>query len=428
MALQSIIDRRLAGKNKSVGNRERFLRRYKEQVRDAVKRAIDGRSIRDVERGEEVHIPKKDLSEPVFGHGSGGIREVVHPGNKDFIRGDRIERPKGGGGQGSGKGEASDSGEGEDDFVFSLSKEEFMQVFFEDLALPNLVRTQLAETPEWKSQRAGYSSDGTPNNLHVVRSMRGAIGRRIAIGAGSRADVREMEDELEALQREPKTEPLLARIKELEAAIAALRARIARIPYLDPIDLRYRSRIRVPVPTSKAVMFCLMDISGSMDEARKDLSKRFFILLYLFLTRHYEKIDLVFIRHHTQAQEVNEDDFFHARETGGTVVSSALVLMEEIIRERYSPSEWNIYGAQASDGDNWHHDSGRCRELLSEKLLPLCRYYAYVQVAEEEQNLWDEYAQLPPLHPQFAMRKATSADQIYPVFRDLFKKEGAKAA
>jgi uncharacterized sporulation protein YeaH/YhbH (DUF444 family) len=428
MALQSIIDRRLAGKNKSVGNRERFLRRHKDQVRDAVKRAIDGRSIRDVERGEEVHIPKKDLSEPVFGHGSGGIREVVHPGNKDFIRGDRIERPKGGGGQGSGKGEASDSGEGEDDFVFALSKEEFMQVFFEDLALPNLVRTQLAETPEWKSQRAGYSSDGTPNNLHVVRSMRGAIGRRIAIGAGSRAEVREMEAQLEELQREPKTELRLTHIKELEAAIAALRGRIARIPYLDPIDLRYRSRIRVPVPTSKAVMFCLMDISGSMDEARKDLSKRFFILLYLFLTRHYEKIDLVFIRHHTQAQEVNEDDFFHARETGGTVVSSALVLMEEIIRERYSPSEWNIYGAQASDGDNWHHDSGRCRELLSDKLLPLCRYYAYVQVAEEEQNLWDEYAQLPPLHAHFAMRKAVSADQIYPVFRDLFKKEGAKAA
>ncbi len=428
MALQSIIDRRLAGKNKSVGNRERFLRRHKEQVREAVKRAIDGRSIRDVERGEEVHIPRRDLSEPVFGHGSGGIREVVHPGNKDFIRGDRIERPKGGGGQGSGQGQASDSGEGEDDFVFSLSKEEFMQVFFEDLALPNLVRTQLAETPEWKSQRAGYSSDGTPNNLHVVRSMRGAIGRRIAIGASSRAEVRELEAELEALLGSPKNELRLARIGELEAAVAALRARIARIPYLDPIDLRYRSRIRVPVPTSKAVMFCLMDISGSMDEGRKELSKRFFILLYLFLTRHYEKIDLVFIRHHTQAQEVSEDEFFHARETGGTVVSSALVLMEEIIRARYSPSEWNIYGAQASDGDNWHHDSGRCRELLNEQLLPLCRYYAYVQVAEEEQNLWDEYSQLLDSNPHFAMRKATEVAQIYPVFRDLFKKEGAKAA
>jgi uncharacterized sporulation protein YeaH/YhbH (DUF444 family) len=102
--------------------------------------------------------------------------------------------------------------------------------------------------------------------------------------------------------------------------------------------------------------------------------------------------------------------------------------MEEIIRARYDPAQWNIYGAQASDGDNWHHDSGRCRELLAEKILPLVRYYAYVQVAEEEQNLWEEYAQLLDHQPRFAMRKAVSADQIYPVFRDLFKKEGAQAA
>jgi len=433
--MQQIIDRRLAGKNKSIGNRERFLRRHKEQIREAVKRAIDGRGIRDMERGEDIHIPKKDLNEPVFGHGQGGAREIVHPGNKEYVQGDRIERPKGGGGSGSGKGQAGDQGEGEDDFVFALSKEEFMQVFFEDLALPHLIRTQLAEMPEWKSQRAGYSSDGTPNNLHVVRSMRCALGRRIALGAGSRRELHELEEQLKALNQTPlkagdavadaerKTE-----VKALETAIAALRARIERIPYLDPIDLRYRSRIKVPVPTSKAVMFCLMDVSGSMDEGRKELSKRFFILLYLFLTRHYEKIDLVFIRHHTQAQEVDEENFFHARETGGTVVSSALVLMEEIIRARYSPTEWNIYGAQASDGDNWHHDSGRCRELLNDKLLPLVRYFAYVQVAEEEQNLWDEYTQLLDANKHFAMRKATEASQIYPVFRDLFKKEGAKAA
>ncbi len=432
--MQQIIDRRLAGKNKSIGNRERFLRRHKEQIREAVKRAIDGRGIRDVERGEEIHIPKKDLSEPVFGHGNGGTREIVHPGNREYIQGDRIERPKGGGGGGSGKGQASDQGEGEDDFVFALSKEEFMQVFFEDLALPHLVRTQLAEVPEYKVHRAGFSSDGTPNNLHVVRRMRGAIGRRIALGASSRKSLRELADELQALAAEPApADPLLQaersrRLLALQAEIDALQARIQRIPYLDPIDLRYRSRVRTPVPTSKAVMFCLMDVSGSMDEARKELSKRFFILLYLFLTRHYEKIELVFIRHHTQAQEVDEQNFFHARETGGTVVSSALVLMEEIIKARYSPSEWNIYGAQASDGDNWHHDSGRCRELLAEKLLPLVRYFAYVQVAEEEQNLWEEYTQLLAGHRHFAMKKAVEANQIYPVFRDLFKKEGAQAA
>ncbi len=430
MPLQSIIDRRLAGKNKSIGNRERFLRRYKEQIKEAVKRAIDGRGIRDVERGEEIHIPKRDISEPVFGHGQGGVRETVHPGNKDYVRGDRIERPKGGQGGGSGKGQASDQGEGEDDFVFSLSKEEFMQVFFEDLALPHLVRTQLAEVPEWKYHRAGFAADGTPNNLHVVRSMRGAIGRRIAIGAAARGELREMEERLAALKRQaqPGDDVAKREITALEERIEALRARLERIPYLDPIDLRYRNRVRVPVPTSKAVMFCLMDVSGSMDEGRKDLAKRFFILLYLFLTRHYERIEIVFIRHHTQAQEVDEQNFFHARETGGTVVSSALVLMEEIVRARYSPSEWNIYGAQASDGDNWHHDSGRCRELLAEKLLPLTRYYAYVQVAEEEQNLWEEYTQLVGVYPHFAMRKAVEAAQIYPVFRDLFKKEGAEAA
>ncbi|KPF45754.1 hypothetical protein IP87_07580 [beta proteobacterium AAP121] len=429
--MQQIIDRRLAGKNKSIGNRERFLRRHKEQIREAVKRAIDGRSISDVERGEDIHIPKKDLSEPVFGHGPGGVREVVHPGNKDFVQGDRIERPKGGqGGGGSGKGQASDSGEGEDDFVFALSKEEFMQVFFDDLALPHLVRTQLAEMPEWKSQRAGFSSDGTPNNLHVVRSMRGALGRRIALGNGPRRELHEMQARLAEMQAAllPGDVVAEAAIQALAEDIRVLRLRIERIPYLDPIDLRYRSRIKVPVPTSKAVMFCLMDVSGSMDEARKELSKRFFILLYLFLTRHYEKIDLVFIRHHTQAQEVDEQNFFHARETGGTVVSSALVLMEEIIKARYDPAQWNIYGAQASDGDNWHHDSGRCREILSEKILPLVRYFAYVQVAEEEQNLWDEYTHLQEAHRHFAMRKAVEASQIYPVFRDLFRKEGAKAA
>ena len=428
--MQQIIDRRLAGKNKSIGNRERFLRRYKAQIKDAVRRAIDGRGIRDLERSEDVHIPKKDVSEPVFHHGSGGQREMVHPGNQEYIAGDKIARPKGGqGGGGSGSGQASDSGEGEDDFVFTLSKEEFMQVFFEDLALPHLIRTQLAETPEWKSHRAGFTSDGTPNNLHVVRSMRGALGRRIALGNDKRRELRELEARLEQLAA-PETaqdEAVRRERAEVEARIAELRARVAAIPFLDPIDLRFRSRVKVPVPTSKAVMFCVMDVSGSMDESRKELSKRFFILLYLFLTRHYEKIDIVFIRHHTQAQEVNEHDFFHATETGGTVVSSALVLMDEIQKARYPASHWNIYGAQASDGDNWHHDSDRCRELLVDKLLPQCRYFAYVQVAEEEQNLWEEYAHVAEACPHFAMRKATQAAQIYPVFRELFRKEGVNA-
>ena len=418
MAMQ-IIDRRLAGKNKSIGNRERFIRRYKEQIGEAVRRAVSGRGIRDMEQAENISIPKKDISEPVFHHGQGGVRDTVHPGNKDHVRGDKIARPKGGGGSGS---QASDSGEGEDDFTFTLSKEEFMQLFFEDLALPHLVRTQIGDNPEWKSHRAGFSHDGTPNNLSVVRSMRGALGRRIALGAGPRRELEEKKALLAQLMRlGVESDPEIVALQE---HIAALERRLQRIPFLDPIDLRFRRRVRVPVPSSKAVMFCLMDVSGSMDQERKDLSKRFFVLLYLFLTRHYEKIDIVFIRHHTQAQEVDEDTFFHATESGGTVVSSALVLMADIMQARYPSGEWNIYGAQASDGDNFTNDSGNCRDLLIEKILPLVRYFAYVQVAEEEQSLWQEYLRLQEECAHFAMRKVSSADQIYPVFRDLFKKEG----
>lgn len=424
--VQQIIDRRLSGKNKSIGNRERFLRRYRGQIQEAVRKAVSGRNIRDLAQGEDVTLPRRDVSEPAFGHAPGGNREYVHPGNQEYLKGDRIKRPPGGSGGGSGSGEAGDGGEGEDDFVFRLTREEFMHAFFEDLALPHLIRTQIAEVPEWKSHRAGFTSDGSPTNLHVVRSMRGALARRIALGGEPRKELRRLEAHLLTLRAHPHTVPSLVQkeIEETEAQIEELRRTARHVPYIDPIDLRYRNRVKTPVPSAKAVMFCLMDVSGSMDESRKDMSKRFFMLLYLFLTRHYEKIDLVFLRHHTQAEEVSEDEFFHATETGGTVVSSALVLMDEIIRTRYPSGEWNIYGAQASDGDNWHQDSGRCRQLLDEKILPMVRYYAYVQVAQAEQNLWQEYTQLQGVRPNFAMRKVADAQDIYPVFRELFKKEG----
>jgi uncharacterized sporulation protein YeaH/YhbH (DUF444 family) len=249
------------------------------------------------------------------------------------------------------------------------------------------------------------------------------LGRRIALGSPLAVELRALEDALEALERSPPDTPLRRdKIRQLKADILALEARIQRIPFIDPFDLRYVNRTRQTEPSSQAVMFCVMDVSGSMDENRKDLSKRFFILLYLFLTRNYERIEMVFIRHHTRADEVDEDTFFHSRESGGTVVSSALELMSKIIAERYPPNEWNIYGAQASDGDNWNDDSPKCRGILSTEILPACRYFAYIQVAPEEQNLWQEYEQMAVAHPQFAMKKVQTASDIYPVFRELFEK------
>ncbi len=419
--LHHVIDRRLSGKNKSIGNRERFLRRYREQIREVVKRAVSGRGIRDMEQGEDISLPRHDLSEPAFGHASGGRREMVHPGNEEFVRGDRIKRPRGGAGSGSGQGGAPDGGS-EDDFVFRISREEFMQYFFDELALPHLVRTQLlADPPEWKYRRAGYLTEGTPTNLHVVRSMRTGLSRRIAMSSGPQRELQELELQLELAERDRDLPPL--ELAALKSQVQALKQRISRIPFLDPFDLRFRNRVKVPMPVAKAVMFCVMDVSGSMDEARKDIAKRFFILLYLFLTRHYEHTDVVFIRHHTQAAEVEEEEFFQSTESGGTVVSSALKLMHEIIDARYRGGEWNIYGAQASDGDNWPQDSTLCRQLLNDKLLPACRYFSYVQVAEENQNLWDEYCAVAAANQRFAMQKITTAADIYPVFRQLFKKE-----
>jgi len=415
-----LIDRRLNGKNKSAINRDRFLRRYRTQIKDAVGQSIKGRSITDVTSGEKVSIPVKDIGEPTFGHGAGGVWETIHAGNEKYVTGDQFDRPPPQGGRGG--SQASEDGEGEDDFSFTLSRDEYLNYIFDDLALPNLVKEYLAPSMETKSVRAGFKADGTPTNIHVVRSLRGAMGRRIALGGPLRSKIKELEEELALLLQAP--EEHRAAIADLEQRIHALKGRILGIPYLDPFDLRYSNRVKQPKPNNKAVMFCLMDVSGSMDEDKKDMAKRFFILLYLFLMRAYETIEVVFIRHHTQAQEVSEEDFFHSRESGGTVVSSALKLMSEVIEKRYSPNEWNIYGAQASDGDNWSGDSPLCHDLLAEKIMPMVQYFAYVEITDgEPQNLWMEYARLKDTQKFFALQRIGSREDIYPVFRELFKKQ-----
>lgn len=417
-----LIDRRLQGKNKSAINRERFLRRYKGQIKDAVGRAIKGRSITDIENGEKVSIPVKDVNEPSFGHAHGGVWEVVNPGNQEYLKGDQINRPKGGGGSGRGRAGNSDQ-TSEDDFIFELSREEFMNYFFEDLELPHMVKTQLTATTEFKQQRAGYTVSGTPSNIHVLRSLRGALGRRIAVGGSSRKRLIEAERELEELlvAGAPLDDPQVIELKKL---IHHLHTRLLAIPYIDPFDLRYSNRIKVPKPMTQAVMFCIMDVSGSMDEQRKDTAKRFFILLYLFLKRVYDKIEVVFIRHHTAASEVDENEFFHSRESGGTVVSSALHLLNKVMDERFGGGSWNAYVAQASDGDNWDNDSVLCRQLLVNTIMPKVQYYTYVEITDgPPQNLWEQYSQVPEYHPHFAMQKIVTPADIYPVFRELFKKQ-----
>lgn len=404
-----IIDRRLNDRNKSAVNRQRFIRRYKEQIRRSVSDVIAGRSITDMEKGGEVNIPSRDISEPRFHHGKGGDREMVHPGNHQFQTGDRIRRPEGdGGGGGSGEGDEGQAEDTQDNFVFSLSREEFMSLFFDDLELPHLERNMLGDIRQFKWHRAGYTPRGVPTNLAVVRSLKNALARRIAL-----------------------SRPLEARIQALQDADSApedveeLQRRLKRIPFLDELDLRYRHRTKVPEPISRAVMFCLMDVSASMSEDKKDLAKRFFTLLYLFLTRKYESVDLVFIRHTDDAQEVDEDTFFHDTKSGGTVVLSALKLMDEILQARYPADQWNIYAAQVSDGDAFGADPEKSRICIQEQLLPKVRYFAYVEVPDSSRVSPLMHAYQRILDPNFAMATVTGRNEVYPVLRELFVREAA---
>ncbi|PCJ47717.1 MAG: hypothetical protein COA99_00135 [Moraxellaceae bacterium] len=421
-----IVDRRLNGKNKSTVNRQRFLRRYKKNIKKAVEDAVTKRSITDIDSGEKVSIPKKDLSEPAFHHDKGGIRDMVHPGNKEFTTGDQIARPEGGAGSGSGEGQASDSGEGMDEFVFQISQDEFLEFLFDGLELPNLIKRQLRGIESFKYVRAGIVNDGTPAKLNIVRSMRQATSRRIALTAPSRRKIKNFQKEVDQIETQDPSMRDESRLLYLIEEIQKLKARIKKIPFIDDFDLRYNHHVKKPIPTSKAVMFCIMDVSGSMNQAMKDMGKRFFILLYMFLKRNYDKIEVVFIRHHTSAKEVDEEEFFYSRETGGTIVSSALKLMNEIMQERYPTSEWNIYGAQASDGDNWNDDSPACTKLLVDEILPYCQYFSYIEITpRRHQALWREYESIMESCDFFSMQQISDPSDIYPVFRELFQKKPA---
>jgi uncharacterized sporulation protein YeaH/YhbH (DUF444 family) len=428
-----IIDRRKNDKGKSTDNRQRFFRRIRTQVKEPMKELIVNGSIKDIidGSGKKVKIPGRGLGKPFFGHSRhGGLKHIVVPGNKEYIAGDRIQRPRRNQqGSGSGSGSGAGDGESEDEFEFTLTEEEFMDMFFDDLELPNLNKKNLAQTQEFESRRAGFAPEG--NKLNVTRTMRKARGRRVALRSKKKKRLAELEAQYNELLKEPiLSEYKKRKLKTLEREIKILKERIKRVPFIDNVDELYNRWEQVPVPTTKAVMFALMDVSGSMGEREKDLSKRFFMLLYWFLKRSYKHVEVVFVRHTQIAKEVDEQEFFYSRESGGTVVSSGIQKIDEIIEDRYPLNEWNIYGCQASDGDNWPGDSDGCKNLLKEKILPKCQYYAYIQIdamrgMRGHTELWKSYTNLKNSYSNFDMTSIKEAQDIFPVFHKLFKKRGA---
>lgn len=413
-----IVDRR-PDKGKSTANRQRVLKRLSGALKAQVDQLIARRKLNEHDKSTEVTIERKDVKEPSFSidPASGDCARVV-PGNQHYRVGDKIPRdPAGGRGQGQGAGEGDD----EDAFRFALSREEYLSLLFDELELPALVKKELLEIDENRFRRGGVVRYGNPGTVCVARTFKASIGRRVAAEAQFEEALEAAEAALELARQS--AEPTRVQAAQLE--LQEVRQRGADIPFLDPVDLRHRSLIEVQSPRTAAVMFCLMDVSSSMDEVRKDLAKRFFTLLYLFLSRKYAKVELVFIRHTDQAQEVDEDTFFNGTQAGSTKVLSALAKMHEIIGLRYPASQYNIFGAQASDGDSFGADSTESSAYLIAQLLPESRYFVYAEVGDGSSNaptrLWTAYQGIRS--QQFNMASVRGRNEVYPALARLFQKE-----
>lgn len=427
--MSAIIDRRPNQGQKNLGNRQRFIRRSSDHIKQAIRKNIGNRSIADTASGEKVKIPIDTIREPTFGHkNDSGVKRGVLPGNKDFVPNDTIEKPSGGSSGQRGNKASNSSETFEDEFSFVLTKDEFYDILFEDLELPDMVKKQLKRSNNWEVKREGISTAGNPSNLNVIRTMKQSLGRRIVLRKPNEKRVAEIEAllEREDLQEEERI--------RLEQELVSLRRRVSAVSYVDPIDLRYNVFNKKNVPSTTAVMICIMDVSGSMDENKKDLAKRFFMLLYLFLQKKYERVIIEFVRHHTEAERVTEETFFYDKLSGGTMVSSALELAVEIIKEDYNPNSYNIYVCQASDGDNYDSDNYKCRQLLSDALLPLVQYMAYVEISDPRDiheypllaytntKLYNTYQSVAAQNNRLQCARAWQPSDIYAVFRALFEK------
>jgi uncharacterized sporulation protein YeaH/YhbH (DUF444 family) len=419
----NIIDRRLNPKGKSLSNRRRFIRRAKQELVEAVHKATSERGISDLGGDEKLWVKTSRLKEPQIRHSPAlGQRDYVLPGNKQYEEGDRLKRSSSQ--TGLGGRQASPHGEGDDGFQFALSQEEFLDIFFDDLELPDLLRKQMKSSDNFTPLRAGYAISGSLPNMNLTRTMRNSLARRIALKRPHPEKLAVFEAEI-ALLVESDDPDSVKKCAELSEQLAFHRIRNQRIPFIDPIDIRYNRFELIPQPVTSAVMFCLMDVSGSMTEHMKDLAKRFYKLLYLFLRRRYKDVDLVFIRHTHLAREVDEETFFFSTETGGTVVSTAFEEMLRVVEQRYPSNNWNIYAAQASDGDNVPSDNAKVVSLLKDVLLPACQYFAYIEVGHQDgmtqmTDLWRTYESLIRGGEPIAARKVNDRSQIFPVFRDLF--------
>jgi len=397
------IDRRVLNQERNLDNRRKFFNKVKSHLLSSMK-DLGEDAISDIAKSKRrVTLSDEAIEEPFFTLATTGVWKFVVSGNS-YIAGDQIGKPSGGSGPGEG-GEPSEDGDGEDDFVFEVNSEEFLQLFFEDLELPNMQDKMVARHEVFTWQRKGFATSGAPANMDLRRTIKNSLGRRIAL-------------------RRPKIEDLVQKDDETEEEFNERVAHWKRIPYIDPQDQRFRNFEQLPVPSFSAVVFFLMDVSGSMSEHHKDLAKRFFMLKYYFLQRKYTNVEIVYISHTHVQEEVDEQDFFYSTKSGGTLVLPALQLVSKIIQDRFPLAEWNVYIGQASDGDCFGEDGARCVEYLHDVLLSTVQYMSYLNVdrggLSGVSSLEKSYKRIT--RDNFSQVRASHKRDIFPVFHKLFSR------
>ncbi|WP_298844462.1 sporulation protein YhbH [Clostridium sp.] len=300
-------------------------RRHRQLVEKSIKEnlgdILSEESIIGQSKDKKIKIPIKGLKEYefIFGKNKGGVASGDGSEKRDQVIGKEKAE-----GEGKGSGKAGDK-EGEDIYETEITLEDALNYLLEDLELPELDKKKFSEVlTENGLKRAGYQKHGINPRLAKKRTVAEKIKREQA-----------------------KNKALMEEFKGDE---------IERLPFKNE-DLRYHRVKKVLKRESNAVILCVMDVSGSMDTTKKYLARSFFFILSQFIQSKYSNVEVSFIAHTTVAQEVNEVDFFHKVESGGTYISSGLNKALEIIDKRYNPDNWNVYVFYVSDGDNWEEDN-----------------------------------------------------------------------
>lgn len=420
-----IIDRRQDNKYNGDASRKQFIDRFRGHLKKRVDDLVKDAKIKDLvgKDKQKVKVPEDMTSIPSWGYASGtGDHGFVRSGNDKYETGDVFHVRKRGGSMGGGAGNGGDQ---KDDFEFLLSQQEFLDLYFENLELPNFIKKGMKKIYHQVRQRAGFCKRNIPVHLDVRKTFLEKTKRKI-IWTGLREErLAQLEVKLLTLPEGKERDMCLHEIEQLKKRKGS---------YLRETDLRFRKFTLKKKPINHAVVFCVMDVSGSLQEREKSIAKHFYVLFCMFLNKLYESLEIRFIRHHHEARLVDEEEFFHGRDSGGTTISTAFTLVNDIIDNEYDVAHTNIYVAYAGDGENNPEDNKIVFNLLRNTLIPKLQFFAYLQVMPEYNmmrlslaNFHNQVKRFKELYPEkVGSTFASDQSQVYRVFQDLFKKGNEK--